>query len=164
MPLSSRCQWNDCPSFRPVVGLDLLDLERQFRERVVDELDCGLLVVLRVCAKHPHPGAVVDGCVLVVALLFAGLAERFDALHIDLQRVPWALFLVSFPFGVFAFVALRGRQPAQDHLVQDSPYSRGADGDVVVALEIHRDLLRPEMVVLAQPEDLLHDLNVGRGR
>lgn len=152
------------PELGPVVGLHLLDLERQLRQDMVDELDRGLLAVLRVCPEHRRPGAVVDGCALVVALLLAGVAERFDELHINLQRVLWALFPVSFPFGVFAFVTLRSRQPPQTHSVQDVPYARGAVGDVVVPLHVHRDLLRPEMVLVAQPQDLLHDLNAGRGR
>ncbi len=42
-----------------VVGLDLLDAEGQFRQDVVDELDRGLLVVARVGAQDPQPGA---GC------------------------------------------------------------------------------------------------------
>src|SRR5690348_1312824 len=33
--------------------------------------------------------------------------------------------------------------------------------DVVVALEVHRDLARPEMVVLAQIEDLADDVDMG---
>jgi hypothetical protein len=36
-----------------------------------------------------------------------------------------------------------------------------ADLDVVVALEVHRDLGRAEVVVLAQVDDLAHDLGAG---
>jgi hypothetical protein len=78
--------------------------------------------------------------------------------------VAWALFFVAFPFGVFAFVTLRRRQAAQPDLVEDPPNPRRADREVVVALQIHRDLLRPEMVLLVQPEDLLYHLRLGRIR
>jgi hypothetical protein len=41
---------------------------------------------------------------------------------------------------------------------------RGADVDVVVALEIHADLERTEVIVLAEIHDLADDLAVGRVR
>ena len=138
----------DLYEFLAVVGLDLLDLERQFREHMVDESNCGLLVVGRVGAEHSQSGAVVDGCVLVVALLASGLPEWLNELHIDLQRMAWALLLVTLPPGLLAFVALRRRQPAQAEFVQDPPDSGRADGEVVVALQVHGDLVRPEMVSL----------------
>ncbi len=47
------------PEFLAVVGLDLLDAERQFGQDTVDERDRGLLVVARVGAQDPQPGA---GC------------------------------------------------------------------------------------------------------
>ncbi len=97
------------PELGTVIGLDFLDREWQLRQDVVDELDRRLLVVLRVGAKYPHSRAVVDGGVLVVTLLLAGLAERLDELHIDLQRVAWALHLITLPPGVFALVTLRRR-------------------------------------------------------
>jgi hypothetical protein len=46
--------------FRTVVGLDLLDLERQPGQDVVEELDRGLLVGAGVGAKHPQSGSVVS--------------------------------------------------------------------------------------------------------
>lgn len=151
----------DLPEFRAVVGLHFLDLEREFRKHVVDEADRGLLIMGRIGAKDAQAGAVVDRGVLLVALLPPGLPERFDELHVDLQRVTWALLLVSLPFGVFAFVTLRRGQPAQAHLVQDAPDPGGADREVVVALQVHRDLLWPEMVLLTQPEGLLDYLSLG---
>lgn len=44
---------------------------------------------------------------------------------------------------------------------------QSADGLIVtsvVAGEVHRDPLRPEMVLLAKPEDLLDHLRIGFGR
>ncbi len=74
-----------------------LDLEWQFRQLVLYEQDGSLLVVLGIPLEHPKAGEVVDGGVLVVAVLLVGLPERFDELHIDLQGMPWALFLVTAP-------------------------------------------------------------------
>ena len=47
-------------------------LRRRALQQVVEELNRRLLVVLRVDPQHPDSGAVVDGRVLVVALLEAG--------------------------------------------------------------------------------------------
>jgi hypothetical protein len=60
-----------------------------------------------------------------------------------------------------ALVALGGGQPVQLQPLEDAPHARGADLDVVVALEVHGDLGRPEVVVLAQVDDLAHDLGSG---
>ena len=46
--------------FLAVVRLDLLDLERQLREDVVDELNRDLLVVARVGPQNPQSHAVID--------------------------------------------------------------------------------------------------------
>ena len=44
---------------------------------------------------------------------------------------------------------------------EDVPDPRWADRDVVVALQIHRDLLGSEVVVLAQVDDLAHHVDMG---
>ncbi len=44
--------------------------------------------------------------------------------------------------------------------MQDAPDPRGADTQVVVAGQVHGDLLRPEVVLPAQPEDLLDHFRV----
>jgi len=69
--------------------------------------------------------------------------------------------LITFPAAVVAFVALGGRQAVQLEPLEDAPHARGAELDVVVALEVHRDPGRAEMVVLAQVDDLAHDLGAG---
>jgi hypothetical protein len=60
-----------------------------------------------------------------------------------------------------SLVALGGGQPVQAQPLEDAPHARGADVDVVVALEVHRDLGWAEVVVLAQVDDLAHDLGPG---
>jgi hypothetical protein len=77
--------------------------------------------------------------------------------------VAGALLLISLPTGVLAFVTLRCRQPVQEFL-RDSPDPGRADGDVIVALEIHGDLLPVKVILLARPENLLDDFGVRRGR
>ena len=66
-----------------------------------------------------------------------------------------ALLLVAFPPPRVTLVALRSRQPVHVEALEDSPYPGRADLDVVVPLEIHRDLHRSEVVMLAQMDDLL---------
>ena len=61
--------------FLTVVRLDLLDLERQFREDVIDELDRDLLIVARIGAQDQQSRAVIDCGVLVVTLLLSGLTK-----------------------------------------------------------------------------------------
>jgi hypothetical protein len=141
------------------VGLDDLDPERELLEDVIEELDGGLLVVARVDPQHPDPGAIVDRGVLVV--LLAGARKRFDELHIDLHAVARQRLLVALPPVGVAFVPLRRRQPVEIKALEDPVHARVADLDVVVALEIHRDLQRPEVVVLAQVDDLADHLAVG---
>jgi hypothetical protein len=75
-----------------------------------------------------------------------------------------ALLLVAFPAGLRAFVSLRCWEAVQAELLQDPPDTGRADGDVVVPLQIYRDLRRAEVILLTQPEDLLHDFRVRRGR
>jgi hypothetical protein len=61
-----------------------------------------------------------------------------------------------------ALVALGGGQPVQLQPLQDPPHASAADLHLVVALAVPRDPGRAEVVVLAQVEDLAHDLDVGR--
>jgi hypothetical protein len=61
---------------------------------------------------------------------------------VDLNGVARLLFLVALPaFGV-AFVALRCRQTVEVGALEDPPDARRADRDVLITLEIHRDLGR----------------------
>lgn len=149
------------PELLTVVGLYLLNLEWQFREHVIDELDRGLLVVARVGAQDPDAGAVVDRGVLILALLLPCLPEWLDELHVDLQGAARSLLLVALPTRLGALVALRRGEPVQADFLQNPPDSGGADRDVVIAGQIHRDLVWPEVILLPQPEDLLDHFRVG---
>jgi hypothetical protein len=145
---------------RTVIGLDRLDAERELVEQEVSELDRGLLVELVVDPQDPQPGAVVDGGELVILLPARG-AERGDELHVDLHRMPGQGLLIPFPLAVVALVPLGGREPVEVQALEDPPDPGVADFDVVVALEVHRDLRRAEVVVLPQVDDLLDDLDRG---
>lgn len=132
---------------------------------VVDELDGGLLVELRVDTQDSQAGAVVDRGELVVLVASAsptgGASEGLDELDVDLYVVTGALLLVAFPPPVVPLVALRARDPADVQPFQDAPYAGLADVDIVVTLEVHGDLLGPEVVVLPQVQDPPHDLHMG---
>jgi hypothetical protein len=60
-----------------------------------------------------------------------------------------------------ALVALGGREAVELQPLQDPPDAGGADLHLVVALAVHRDPGRPEVIVLAQVEDLADDLGAG---
>jgi hypothetical protein len=92
------------------------------------------------------------------------LAYGFEELHVDLQLVAGALLLVALPAQRSPLVALGGGQPVHPEAFQDPPHPRGGDRDVVVAGEIHGDHGGPEVVVLAQPHDLLDYLSLGDPR
>ena len=139
-----------------VVGLDHLEPEGQLLEHVVDELDGGLLVEVVVDAEHAKAGAVVDRGELVV-LAFGAAGGRHE-LHVDLDSMPRLGLLVALPALLVALVALRRRQAAHIEALEDPPDPRRAHLDLVVALEIHRDLVGSEVVVLAQVDDLADDL------
>jgi hypothetical protein len=143
----------------PVIGLDPLNAERQLLEDVVDELDGGLLVEAVVHPQNPNSSAVVDCGELV--MLLSSSANRRDELDVDLDLVAGLGLLVSLPSVLVPLVPLRRRQPAHIQALEDPPDAGQADFDLVVALEIHRDLVGPEVVVLAQVDDLANDLSLG---
>jgi hypothetical protein len=69
--------------------------------------------------------------------------------------------LIALPTPVVTLVALGGRQAVELQPLEDAPHARVADLEVVVALEVHGDPGWAEVVVLAQVEDLAHDLGTG---
>src|SRR4051794_27371275 len=99
--------------------------------------------------KHPKSGAVVDRGVLVVALAAARSGgDRLNKLDVDLHVMTGPLLLVALPPSCVTLVALRSRQSIHSQPLEDSPHTRRADVDVVVALQVHPDLQRPEVVML----------------
>jgi hypothetical protein len=142
-----------------VVGLNELYAKGQPLQDVIDELNGGLLVEPVVDLEDPEPSAVVDCRVLVVPL--AGAGERGYELDVDLDTVARLRFLIALPAILVPLVSLRAGQAIEAEAPEDSPDPTGADGDVVVALQIHRDPLRPEMVVLPKIGDLADHLLPG---
>src|SRR5438309_341242 len=72
------------------------------------------------------------------------------------------LLLVALPALAVALVALRCGQAVEVGSLQDPPDPGSAHGDVVIPLEIHRDLGGAKVVVLPKVEDLAHHLGLGR--
>lgn len=83
---------------------------------------------------------------------------RGDELHVDLELVTGLWLRVARPPVLVAPIALRGRQPAHAQAPQDPPDAGLTERDLVGALHGHRDLQRPEVVVLAQVHDRADDL------
>jgi hypothetical protein len=69
--------------------------------------------------------------------------------------------LIALPAAVVALVALGSRELVELEPLQDPPRPGAADLHLVVALEVYGDLGRAEVVVLAQVDDLAHDLGAG---
>lgn len=80
-------------------------------------------------------------------MLLADPFDRLDELDVDLNRVAGLLLLVALPALGVAFVALRGRKTIQVGSAEDAPDAGGADGDVVVPLQVHGDLRRNRSAV-----------------
>src|SRR5882757_10565297 len=74
------------------------------------------------------------------------------------------LLLVALPPPRVALVALRGGQAIHIEPLKNSPHPRRADLDVVVALQVHPDLHGPEVVMLAQVDDLLDHVGMSDRR
>jgi len=78
--------------------------------------------------------------------------------------VPRLRLLIELPSLGVPRVASVGWQPIHPQVAQDPPYTRIARRDVVVALEVHHDLERAEVIVLAQVDDLAdHVVLYGEG-
>jgi hypothetical protein len=91
-------------------------------------------------------------------VLFAGPGQPFDELHVELDPMTGQLLLVALPALLVTLVALRCPQPAHVEPLEDPPDGGVTDLDVVIALQVHRDLQRTEVVVLTQVDDLADDL------
>jgi hypothetical protein len=146
--------------FRAVVGLHAVDAKGLAFADVVEELDGGTLVVALEYLEDPKSGAVVDGGVLVVALR-GHAGNRSHEFQVDLDLVARLGHLVALPTFCVGLVALRAR-PVEPGLLQDPPDPRVRHLDVVIARQVHGDLLGAEVIVLTQVEDPGHDLVTGR--
>src|SRR6266545_315858 len=162
MPRSSTCQWKAAWNSEPLSVRVRSTWQRQLLEHVVDELDRALLTETVVDAQHAQPRAVVDRGALVVGLACA--PKRGDELRVDLDLVTGLGLLVALPALAVTPVALGGRQTAQAQSPEDPPDPRLAQGQGVVAPQVHRDLQGAEVVRLAQVDDLPDDLLTRRPR
>ena len=160
IPRSRTCQWNFDWNSEPLSVWTASTWKGEFLEDVIEELDGGELVVLRIDPQHTQSGAVVDCCVLVV-LFLSGASDGFDGLDVDLDLMARQRLLVAFPTAIVGLVSLVRRQTVHVEALRDSPHPRVRDLDVVVAGQVHRDLRRAEMVMLAQVDDLADHVGVG---
>ena len=87
-------------------------------------------------------------------------ARRYKA-NQSMDSVSGQGLRVALPPVDVAPVALGGGKPAHVQAPEDPPDPRGADLHVVVALEVHRDLVGPEVIALAEVDDLAEDLGLG---
>jgi hypothetical protein len=69
--------------------------------------------------------------------------------------------LIALAPSVVALVALGGGQAVELQPLEDAPHAGVAELDVVVALEVHGDPGRAEVVVLAQVDDLADHFGAG---
>ena len=138
-----------------VVRLQHLDTEREPLSNLVQETDCCALITPIVDFQNPDAGAVIDSGELVEAL--TGPWDALQELHVHLQAVSGLGLLIAFPALTMRLVLLIGWQPTHTVLDQDPMYARARNLDLMKALQIRGDSVRPEVIVLAQVEDFADD-------
>jgi hypothetical protein len=74
---------------RAVIGLNLLNNEREMLADFPEEVDGGLSVVVVVDAQDAKPGRFIDGRELIKSL--ARFSHTGNELHIELDRAAWNL-------------------------------------------------------------------------
>ena len=77
-----------------------------------------------------------------------------EVAELCLQAVTRLGFLISLPAFTVRLVLLVGRQPTHAVFDQESMYGRSRDLDLVKALQVGSDPVRPEMIILSQVQNL----------
>jgi hypothetical protein len=85
-------------------------------------------------------------------------------LHVHFDLVAGELLFVALPALVQPIVPLGSGQAVELGPLQDPPHGRGRDNHVVVPLQAHGHLGQPEIVVLAQVQELANHFGLGRTR
>ena len=157
MPMKARLE------LRAVVGLDDETRNGRRRQHLVDEADRRALVAGIVDLEHADARAVIDRRELVEPLPRAG--DPLEELHIHLQPMARLRLLVPLPALRVRAMLLVAWQAVHPMPHQNAMHRRHRQRLLVKALQIVRDLARPEMVGLAQVQNLANDLarrGVGR--
>ena len=116
-----------------LISLNSFDLKRQARGGVVIELDGSFHVTVRIEPKYAQPSAIIDSSELVELLAPATASQSIHELNVYLDLMTRQLLLIALPFFVMAFIALGGGKAIEVESFEDSPDTRAADGDIVVA-------------------------------
>jgi hypothetical protein len=106
--------------------------------------------------KHPDSRTVIDGCELIQAL--SGACNALEELHVQLQAVPGLWLLVALPGSPRGPTLLVGWQAVYPVADQDAVHRGAGDAYAVKATQIVGDLSGPEVIVLAQIQNLGNNL------
>ena len=140
----------------PIVRPHLPDTEREALEDIVDEQNGIRLGVPVVDLEGPHARGVVDGGILIAFDRLPVFPTENQELDVNLDLVARNLLLVTGRVNLSE--PRTPRQSVQAIALEDTGYAGSGDLDVMVAGKIPDDAHRPQVVGLAQVENLLDDL------
>lgn len=80
----------------PVIGVHVLDAEREPEDNIVQKIDSIRLGVLPIDLQSTYAGGVVDGCVLTTLYASPRLISEKEELDVDLYLVARYGFFVAF--------------------------------------------------------------------
>jgi hypothetical protein len=146
MPMELRLE------FCAVVGLHDMHPKWQTPQHLVDELDGRALVARVEDLEDPNPRAIVNGCELKQSPACAG--NPLEELHVDLQAMPWRELLVSLPAFAIRPMLLICWQTIHPVSLQDAMDRGACDQDLMKAMQVRGDSSGPEMILLAEIENL----------
>ena len=136
-----------------IIGSHFFDAKRELGDDIVDEGDGIGLVVALIDFEGPDTRCIINSCVLITFDRFVIFVFECQELHIDLDLMAGNLFLI--PDGVNFAQPRAAWQLAYPITREDTINTCARDLDVMVAGQIPNDANRPEMVSLAQMQNLL---------
>src|SRR5690606_13494926 len=147
---------------RPIVGLNRQDAKGQPAQHLVDEADRGPLGARVVDLQDAKARAIIDGGELIQPATRS--RNALQKLDVELQAVSRLRLLIPLPALPVPLVLLIRREAMHSVPAQDAVHRGARDANLVEPLQVRRDAAWPEVIVLAQIQDLADDLPRGGAR
>ncbi len=132
-----------------------MDAERELLDNVIDKIDCALLVMPSVDLQRADASGVIDGGELITTDFLAVLRGQGEELHVYLDLMTRNLLGVT--TGMDCSPSNLARQTPDPVALERAVDARRGSCKPLVALEVPRDSLRPEVILGTQVQDLLDE-------